>query len=316
MEDAKKKIPVILDTDIGGDIDDSWALVMLLNCPEFDVKMILTNEEEESFYKAKITAKFLETAGRTDIPIGAGSPTWDMRGKMTNQAQWVRDFDLSKYPGAFRADGIKAMTECIIKAPEAITVIAIGPLGNLGAALDMSPEITRKAKVVGMQGSIRKGYFGADTPSAEYNVCHRRDCSQKVFSADWDITITPLDTCGNIFLKADKYRRILECQTPLIKALMENYRIWADAAAGGGRPDVYPGIYREQSTLLPDPAAVYLAMSEDFVNIEELGVEVTAEGFTRVNPSAKIIRCATSWKDYDSFENLLVERLVMEKKLL
>jgi len=36
---SSKKIPVILDTDIGEDIDDTWALGLLLKCPEFDVKL-------------------------------------------------------------------------------------------------------------------------------------------------------------------------------------------------------------------------------------------------------------------------------------
>jgi len=41
-----KKIPVILDTDIGIDIDDTWALGLLLKCPELDVKLITTTSED------------------------------------------------------------------------------------------------------------------------------------------------------------------------------------------------------------------------------------------------------------------------------
>ena len=36
-----KKIPVILNTDIGGDIDDSWALSFLLRSPELDTKLVV-----------------------------------------------------------------------------------------------------------------------------------------------------------------------------------------------------------------------------------------------------------------------------------
>lgn len=68
-----KKIPVILDTDIGGDIDDTWALGLLLKCPEFDVKLITTSTDNTPL-KAKLVAKFLEIVGRTDIPIGIGPP--------------------------------------------------------------------------------------------------------------------------------------------------------------------------------------------------------------------------------------------------
>ena len=39
--EGNTKIPVILDTDIGDDIDDTWALGFLLRSPEFDVKLVV-----------------------------------------------------------------------------------------------------------------------------------------------------------------------------------------------------------------------------------------------------------------------------------
>ncbi len=68
---SRPTIPVILDTDIGTDIDDTWALALLLRCPELDPKLILM-ETGDSTYRAKITAKLLAKAGRTAIPIGLG----------------------------------------------------------------------------------------------------------------------------------------------------------------------------------------------------------------------------------------------------
>lgn len=67
----QKRIPVILDTDIGGDIDDTWALAMLLNSPELDLKLVVTDTGNTT-YRAKVAAKLLEVAGRTDVPIGIG----------------------------------------------------------------------------------------------------------------------------------------------------------------------------------------------------------------------------------------------------
>ena len=63
--------PVILDTDIGFDVDDVWALAFLLRCPELDIKLI-TTDTGDTHYSAKIVAKLLQIAGRTDIPIGIG----------------------------------------------------------------------------------------------------------------------------------------------------------------------------------------------------------------------------------------------------
>jgi hypothetical protein len=79
------RIPVILDTDIGTDIDDTWALVMLLNSPELDLRLVVT-ETGDTTYRAKIVARMLEIAGRTDVPIGIGIPFDDV---FDPQAQWV-----------------------------------------------------------------------------------------------------------------------------------------------------------------------------------------------------------------------------------
>src|SRR5262245_42941420 len=64
-------IPVIFDTDIGDDIDDTWALGFLLRCPELDVRLVV-GDNGKSEYRAKLIAKFLETAGRSDVAVGIG----------------------------------------------------------------------------------------------------------------------------------------------------------------------------------------------------------------------------------------------------
>ncbi len=65
------KIPIIYDSDIGDDIDDTWALCLLLKSPEFDVKLVV-GDQGRTDYRTKLFAKLLETAKRTDIPIGVG----------------------------------------------------------------------------------------------------------------------------------------------------------------------------------------------------------------------------------------------------
>ena len=64
-------IPVIFDTDIGDDIDDTWALGLLLRSPELDVKLAVGDNGKPE-YRAKLLAKFLERAGRSDVPVGVG----------------------------------------------------------------------------------------------------------------------------------------------------------------------------------------------------------------------------------------------------
>ena len=65
------RTPVILDTDIGDDIDDTWALALLLRSPELDVKLVV-GDYGKALYRARLIARFLTVAGRTDIPVGVG----------------------------------------------------------------------------------------------------------------------------------------------------------------------------------------------------------------------------------------------------
>ena len=77
--------PAIFDTDIGTDIDDTWALAYLLNCPELDLKLVVT-DTADTVYRARIVARFLTVAQRTDVAVGVG-----LRGQASNEFQkpWV-----------------------------------------------------------------------------------------------------------------------------------------------------------------------------------------------------------------------------------
>jgi inosine-uridine nucleoside N-ribohydrolase len=295
------KIPVILDTDICDDIDDTWALALLLQSPEFDIKLI-TTAVGDTPAKTKVVAKFLQTAGRTDIPIGTGLTTGDMK-QGHRQDEWVRDFDLSKYAGKIYPDGVQAIIDTIEKTPEPITLIAIGPLPNVAAALEREPNIAAKARFVGMHGSVRRGYGGKPQPQREYNVVSFIKASQTVFTADWDMTITPLDTCSLVVLKGDKYKKVLESNDPIAKAVIENYRVWLKSGKMN-EADV-----NVKSSTLFDTVAVYLAMGSDLLEMENLGIRVTNDGLTAIDEKTKKINCATKWKNLDAFENFLVERL-------
>ena len=56
---APPSIPVVFDTDFGGDIDDAWALALLLSSPELELKLVIVSGPDPSG-KARILAKFLE----------------------------------------------------------------------------------------------------------------------------------------------------------------------------------------------------------------------------------------------------------------
>jgi inosine-uridine nucleoside N-ribohydrolase len=295
------KIPVILDTDIGDDIDDTWALGFLLRSPELDVKLVV-GDQGNAEYRAKLIARFLQTAKRTDIPVGVGMDFNRQDGG--RQAEWVKDYNLSDYPGVVYQDGVQAIIDTIMNAKERITLIAIGPLPNIAEALKREPKIAQKADFVGMHGSVRLGYGGNQQISAEYNVRAAVEACQKVFTAAWPITITPLDTCGLVVLKGERYKKMKDSDDPIAKAVIENYRIWL---ASDEKMD--PNMADKNSSTLFDTVAVYLAFAQDFTKMEELGIHVTDDGYTKIDSAAKTMKVATEWKDMDAFEDLLVSRL-------
>jgi inosine-uridine nucleoside N-ribohydrolase len=299
MADATK-VPVILDTDIGGDIDDTWALAMLLRSPELDLRLV-TTDTADTEYRARIAARMLDVAGRTDVPVGIGvrQPS---DGPRERQAAWVADYTIDDYPGTVHADGVAALIDTIMTT-EGVTLICIGPMPNIKLALEREPRIARRARFVGMQGSVRRGYGATGDPAAEYNVRADVPAAQAVFTAPWDITITPLDTCGRVVLRGDKYRRVRESKQPLCLALMENYRTWL------GDRDNADELFEERSSVIFDTVAVHLAHTSRFLDMEDVGIRVNDDGFTIEDPGSKPVHAAMDWEDLEAFEDELVERL-------
>ncbi len=300
------RIPVILDTDIGTDIDDTWALAMVLRSPELDLKFVLTDSADTK-YRAAVAAKFLQAAGRGDVPVGIGFNQGSMPESDKNQAPWLVGYDMAKYPGKIHEDGIAAMIDVINRSTEPITIIAIGPVPNLALALQKDPGIAAKCRFVGMHGSFAKGY-GDGPPSAESNVKVDPAALRKVLSAPWrDILLTPLDTCGLVSLDGSRYHAIW-CATadPVLRPLLESYCIFAPRVTW-----MRCDFFTTRSTTLFDCVAVYLAYAESLVETETVSFEITDDGFTRPSAHGPLkARVALRWKNLAAFEDHLTARLL------
>lgn len=294
-----KRIPVVLDTDIGSDIDDTWALAMLLKSPEFQPKLI-TTATGDTFYRAKLTARLLQIAERTNIPIGVGVP---QKARDETQAKWIEDFDLSTYRGAIAEDGIELLVRTIMDSPEPVTLIAIAPATNIAAALEREPRIAPRTHFVGMFGSIHKHKENRAGAIAEYNVVTDIAAAQRTFAAPWlSFKLTPLDTCGRIRLTGERYARLLRSREELLQAVFANYRCWAEMTR---KFDPAEG-----SSILFDTVAVYMAFTTEHLVMRRMGVGVTKEGKTVEDSYIRPIDVAIDWKNLDSFEEFLTTRLL------
>jgi inosine-uridine nucleoside N-ribohydrolase len=291
-------VPVILDTDIGDDIDDTWALCLMLGSPEVEVKLIVTASDDTPV-KTRLLAKILERVGRTDIPIGTGKRTSD---RAIHQAGWLGDYDLSSYPGVVHSDGVQALIDAVHahKGRKPITLCVIGPQTNLGAALERDPSIAGRARVVAMAGSVHVGYDGAAQPQPEWNVHRDIAAIRAVFGAPWEIRLAPLDVCGTLRLSGGRYLRVRDSASPLARVLIENYEAWT-----------HRGQYAaDASSVLFDTVAVYLCFSERLVQMKRVPLRIDDAGNTVVaEGDGRATECALGWRDRDAFEALLVERL-------
>lgn len=295
-------IPIILDTDIGTDIDDTWALAMLLNCPELDLRLV-TTVGGDTTYRAHLAAKFLQTADRTDIPIGIGLGDGD--GSHNYQAAWLAGFDTSAYPGTIHADGVGAMLEVIAAADAPVTILSIGVATNVARALEFEPGIAQKCRFVGMHGSIYTGYGGKPGAEPEANVCYDIPAFRQVLAAPWqEVVITPLDTCGLVTLDGERYQRVYHSEKPTLKALIENYRVWAKHVTWMDVDD-----FETRSSTLFDTVAVYLAYATDLLEMEPVRLRVTDDGLTVPDPAGDPVLAALRWRDLDGFRHHLVARL-------
>lgn len=267
------------------------------------MKLVVTDYGKPR-YRGTLLAKFLQTTGHGHIPIGLGPDVYADSEDL--QAEWVEDFHLADYKGTVRQDGARALVDTLINSPEPVTLISIGPTPTVAAALGLEPKIAARTHFVGMFGSVRIGYGGSRTPSAETNVKVAVKEAQRVLAAPWAITITPLDTCGLVALDGARYQRLLASRDPVIRAVIENYRIWSRrVAALHGIADVA----EEKSSVLYDTVAVYLAARQDLCTMERLNIRVTDDGFTRIDPTGKAMDVASAWKDLEAYKDFLVNRL-------
>jgi len=293
-------IPVILDTDIGDDIDDTWALCMMLGDPRFDVKLVVTAADNTEV-KTRLLAKIMEAVGRTDVPIGQGKKTSD---QAIHQQEWLGDYTIEKYPGKVFEDGIEAMINLLKTQDKPMPLCVIGPQTNIAEALRRAPEIATKARIYSMAGSVHIGYNGAPKPDPEWNVFKDIEAARAVFAAPWEIILAPLDTCGTLILRGAEYQRVAESTNPLARVTIENYDKWANRKG-------YP---EGESSVLFDTLAVYLCVDESAVEMETVKLRIDDRGATVIDEEGgRPVRCALRWRDKVAVEKAIVEPLTTPK---
>lgn len=261
---AQHPTPIELDTDIGGDIDDAFALALVLHSPELDLRAV-TTVSGDTQARARLAAKMLAVAGRTNIPVAAGAPGPPMD---SPQTRWADGFSS---PDLVQQDAVDLMRSAIDRAPRQIVIVAIGPLTNVAALLKRYPEEARKIhKIVLMGGSIKRGYSPGSGPTPEYNIAADAAAAKIVFSAGIPILMAPLDVTARLQLQQPSLERLFALHTPLTDALEALYKLW-------GQP----------VPTLHDPMAVSLLLDPALCTRQPLAIRITDKGMTVSVPDAR-----------------------------
>jgi len=304
--------PVALDTDIGDDIDDMWALALLLKSPELRLELALSCTGDTS-YRARLLCKFLERAGRSEVPVAIGLPDCNL--PVGPQAPWVDGYRLERYPGQVHEDGVDVLVRYLMTGPAPRTLLAIGPLTNVAEALRREPAIAPRTRLVGMLGSVRVGYGGTPHPAVEYNIRIDIPAAQAVFAAPWACaTITPLDTCGTATVTPAQARQLATASDPVLRMVLENHRLWYRARS---RMDGSAATWQAHLTDKPlfDTLAVHLAHCRRHLVVETLRLTVDENGFTRPDSDGRPMDVAVAWRDRPGFLRELVARLCCKSTL-
>lgn len=233
---VKEKLKVIFDTDIGDDVDDVFALALLISRPEVEV-LGVTTAWGDTALRAQLTERFLASVGKTGIAIFAGPKTIELT--TFSQARYAMGY---AHPAQW-PDATAFTLDAIRRNPGEITLIAVTPFSNVGALIDKDLVTFRKLKrVVLMGGSIRRGYgdlgYSAHpSPSPEYNVFSDIPSSRKLFASGVPISVMPLDSTQ---LKLDEVKRdmVFSHGTALTDGLALLYHQWS-ASTGTPTPTLF-----------------------------------------------------------------------------
>lgn len=260
------KQKVVIDTDVGDDVDDAFALALAVKSPELEILGITTTFGDTEA-RAKIVDRFFGEVGRTDIPVMAGKAT-----ATKNPMSQRRYPEGGQFAKSSHGDAAEFILDQIRKHPGEITLIAIGPLMNVGAAIDKDAATFWKLKrVVLMGGSIRRGYGDLGytapvSPMPEWNILNDVASAQKLFASGVPLFVMPLDSTQ---LKLDEVKRawLFSQGTAVTDQLAVLYHLWG-----------------QETPTLFDPMTVAFVLKPELCPVTPLRIRVDEKGFTREEP--------------------------------
>jgi purine nucleosidase len=285
---------VIIDSDIGDDIDDAFALALALRSPEMKIAGITTTFGNTQL-RARLVDRYLKAVGRSDIPVFAGPAT--RTDNLMTQAAYARRDPEKKF-----GDGAEFIVREAREHPGQVTLIGIGPLSTVQAAIQRDPQSFRQLKrVVIMGGSIYRGY-GLDAqgkpkpPEPEWNILNDPAGLKALLASGVPVFMMPLDST-QVPLETAGREQIFAHGSALTDQLTLLYHEWM-----AGTPNHSP------TPTLFDPVAVTYSFRPDLCPAKPMHIDVNEKGLTSPGPGAPNAGvCLRS--DEKGFLDLLLKRV-------
>ena len=309
---------ILLDTDMGTDVDDAMCLALALASPEIDIAAVVAVSGDTQ-RRAEVSKRLLEMAGRGDIPVYAGE-----RDPLTKGASFAvtgKEGDGILEPGdtphVEAESGANAIRR-YLRDEEGLELVAVGPMTNLAVTIGADPELAdRVERLTIMGGHVRDiSYGGFSFPfGIDYNLCSDREATVRALRADAPTRLVTGDVTLQVWLREADLVRLEESRHPLVQAVTRAIRVWTPI-----QNQIFGGLGADMSgdnvAFLHDPLALACVHDESFCTFESLWIEPaiqegTFRSFERPvgSPGAREMRVATA-VDADRFREHFVERLL------
>jgi purine nucleosidase len=272
---GQSKQKVIFDCDLGDDIDDAYALGLLLTMQDRYEILGITTCYGRTNDRAELAQKMLFETGQQHIPVYMGRNT----SKENERANWYAEqFYWSKgfyqsHPEVPRntlsaADFIQ---QKLNQFPGEVIIFSVGPVTNFGDIIDQDPQVLKKAKAIyAMFGSFRIGYNEKAPIDSEWNVLVDRPAAQKFVHSGAKIIYAGLDVTAMVKLDAANRLKLLQRQSVLTNALSALYVLWG-----------------QETPTLFDPVAIGMEAFPTMFKTEKVRITVDGNGFTHILPNGE-----------------------------
>jgi purine nucleosidase len=253
------RLKVLLDTDIGSDIDDAVCLAYLLANPECELVGITTVSGEAE--KRAMIASALCTEAEKGVPIVPGAEKPLVVPQRQGRAPQAVKLGAWKHETSFPArSAVDFMAETIRQSPHEVHLIAIGPMTNVALLLQTDPETAELLASL----TLMLGKFTAeegDTQPVEWNALCDPHAAAIVYGAPVKRhRSVGLDVTGRVVMSAREVREKL--QPLLLSPVLDFAEVWFEQA---------------ESIVFHDPLAAATLFDESICGFERGKVEVRLE---------------------------------------